>query len=1498
MAELSLRSLQGKTTAEKLEIAGRWAGADGSVMDGIWRTESGRGQNMRSSAGARGHFQIMPRELGVMSERLGMAIDPDNFDQALLASAHMLRENLQHFGNLPDALRAYNGGWRRSNWNNPETAAYVGKVLGGDATNQPASGEGPATPPAALPQEPALDVSTLDPRAVLSGQVRPTGPTIPGVPGVGSLSAESVLAGTPGDYGNYRAPPARRLNTQASENLVQGIAGFAPLANPDQLSNVGILEVGQSNSSSVVRQAREDSVTGMDRFSTAVRLNTITGNLIDAIDRNIPDRDPDFDYEANMAVIEEGRSRTQRDELRERATSLEGAMRMRELQDKETQRREIVGDGLLINLAAGVIDPAGFLLGGGIGKALQATGVGSRVLFGQGARAAGTASIVAEGVAGNVAGTAIIDRIAGVYQTPEDYAINGLFGGLMSAAAIPLVSRGALREARRYAPAPATTDPAFSQWFGNSVLKDSRGQPTRVYHGTSADIAEWDASGDKGSAGITGGHGIYFTADPVKATAYARRSAEANNTSPRIYPAYVSLQNPLILEVPRNASKRQIHDVQVQSSYLTAERVQELQSQGYDGIINRASDEIVVFAPEQVRSAVTAGGWANGAAQDLAAAVEQHEADILAEAVTRVGPNAEAPEVQAAASAVRQERITSVLNGTKADNAGDLMLFRPEEPDSFDPVARQARLAELGGEALSDDTQRTLVAQLIENADRIVANADLGEDVGGQVLNRIGMASTGETMLRSNDNVLKATAIALTESTTGRAGRHQTASLTQAMTERRFMRPILEYEDHFHIYRRSKGVGWMRWALGDGDIRRQFDAEVATELRARSRPDLYPSSSTEAVRKAADNLSAGYKMMGEEQIRAGTLGSANITPGDPSYFPQRVSGAKLQRLTEPQKAAFRGIIAEQARTIFGWDKKFADSFGKRYLETAIDRTAGNYDVPITLTHQTSSDYVDDLLEAMRAGASKEDIVRIDKASQKFARGGPNFTKARLNFDVMHSYKLPDGTSVSLMDIMDTDMVGLYRSYARRASGEIALNQFGIAGSHGLKTIRGYLKVAFDAKRITNDELMAFDQVAAEFLNTPFGKHQGAFMDNLRIITSVVKLGGMGITQFGEYGNGIAVLGATRVMTSIKDIPRLMKEVGEIRKGSPVHGLLSSIERQQGFEVGLDSWIMTRALDIKDNDVQQYGREGLGLGDRVVRGASHAQAILSGHRIISAVQTRGMSEQIIHKAMSYVRSGTESKALSDMGFSPELISALKANLDKIAKFDGDTVKHLDIFAGDLTPAQRIELVGAINRGANQIIQNTYIGETGKWAHDGLLKLLFQFRTFSLTAVEKQWGRNLRNYGALKSMMFLMGAMSFAAPLHMARVHARMLGMPEEDRETYAEKYLSPQAIAQATMTYASAAGFAGDIWDIGGSAATNIMGDAAPEWLSDTVNPRGGARSQGRLLGGAVLPSAGIAEDAFSLANGDLGKLKSLMPGANLPYVVPFLNALEAQQGDD
>lgn len=116
---------------EAIRVAAQYSGFDPVEVDGVWNTESARGQNKGpSKAGAVGDFQIMPNTQASLEKRFGRTFDPTDFHDSLYMGMEVLRENLEKFKDKGDALRAYNSGWDRSKWDNPETQAYVGKVMG------------------------------------------------------------------------------------------------------------------------------------------------------------------------------------------------------------------------------------------------------------------------------------------------------------------------------------------------------------------------------------------------------------------------------------------------------------------------------------------------------------------------------------------------------------------------------------------------------------------------------------------------------------------------------------------------------------------------------------------------------------------------------------------------------------------------------------------------------------------------------------------------------------------------------------------------------------------------------------------------------------------------------------------------------------------------------------------------------------------------------------------------------------------------------------------------------------------------------------------------------------------------------------------------------------------------------------------------------------------------------------------------------------------------
>jgi hypothetical protein len=94
-----------------------------------------------------------------------------------------------------------------------------------------------------------------------------------------------------------------------------------------------------------------------------------------------------------------------------------------------------------------------------------------------------------------------------------------------------------------------TDSKAFKKWFGDSKVVDEQGKPLVVYHGTlKPGFTEFNPS----TIGDTFGadeRGFFFISDPKIASTYAEtNSYGASREGGGVYPAYISLKKPLILD--------------------------------------------------------------------------------------------------------------------------------------------------------------------------------------------------------------------------------------------------------------------------------------------------------------------------------------------------------------------------------------------------------------------------------------------------------------------------------------------------------------------------------------------------------------------------------------------------------------------------------------------------------------------------------------------------------------------------------------------------------------------------------------------------------------------------------------------------------------------------------------------------------------------------------------------------------------------------------------
>ncbi|VVE12977.1 Membrane-bound lytic murein transglycosylase F [Pandoraea capi] len=131
-AGLRQQSGAGRATNESNALFSRLESQYGlpkGLLDSVWAQESGRGTNMRSPAGAKGHFQFMD----ATAKQYGLE-DPDDLTKSATAAAQMYRDLLkQNGGDLSKALAGYNWGQgnlqRKGMENAPkETRNYVDQV--------------------------------------------------------------------------------------------------------------------------------------------------------------------------------------------------------------------------------------------------------------------------------------------------------------------------------------------------------------------------------------------------------------------------------------------------------------------------------------------------------------------------------------------------------------------------------------------------------------------------------------------------------------------------------------------------------------------------------------------------------------------------------------------------------------------------------------------------------------------------------------------------------------------------------------------------------------------------------------------------------------------------------------------------------------------------------------------------------------------------------------------------------------------------------------------------------------------------------------------------------------------------------------------------------------------------------------------------------------------------------------------------------------------------
>jgi len=140
-----------------------------------------------------------------------------------------------------------------------------------------------------------------------------------------------------------------------------------------------------------------------------------------------------------------------------------------------------------------------------------------------------------------------LERLARTTEDILDVNIRELEGGITSVsvsygpgkARRPTVTGEVLMQKEG---ADQTKTNAFKKWFSDSKVVDENGEPLVVYHGTGFDFNVFEGS-KKGTE-----KAYFFSQDPELASSFATTSAGAYDGNANVIPAYIRMENPLIVD--------------------------------------------------------------------------------------------------------------------------------------------------------------------------------------------------------------------------------------------------------------------------------------------------------------------------------------------------------------------------------------------------------------------------------------------------------------------------------------------------------------------------------------------------------------------------------------------------------------------------------------------------------------------------------------------------------------------------------------------------------------------------------------------------------------------------------------------------------------------------------------------------------------------------------------------------------------------------------------
>lgn len=630
-----------------------------------------------------------------------------------------------------------------------------------------------------------------------------------------------------------------------------------------------------------------------------------------------------------------------------------------------------------------------------------------------------------------------------------------------------------------------------------------------------------------------------------------------------------------------------------------------------------------------------------------------------------------------------------------------------------------------------------------------------------------------------------------------------------------------QFEDYF---KRSGRKMWEK-----GDVAKQFNEEIGNYVRGfEGDYDKAVIATGDQIRKTladvVDHINNPAKATGgtkrglTQDVVKDAEGVESLTDAlqkNPNYLPRANDVHKWDQMVSQFGREFVEKFWAGAFKSANQDvsDELAARFGKWYAK-AVEAGKKNHD----------SEFLSEQLRGYDKGALKESMLRnglseleadelIDGMFPKTNKGQAAIvsnTKQRSAIDERFTMDVTVGgetRSVSINDFINTDTISVLDGYFKRMAGAISIaNHVDVYKASDIgKAILDATTVKLGSevtpaalRKVRGDLEFVFDRLLHRPVDdfSPIGKAAEMWRN-----FNVIRL--MGAAVYNQVQEMSQIIGTMGWKATLDAIPELGKWRRDLLTGKVGNPILDELENMIG---GAGSDLMLRAdFNPKDDWVREMGNtrfnRWLDKTDNGLKKMATGTLKYTGMTGVMIQQKRIHAIAFINHFFDVATKGKEMGLSADrlawMGLSEGDVSKVLEGMRKFAKEkDGVAGKKVGTVDWEKWKAEDPETVSkfttAFQRESRRVVQENDLASAIPVMSKGWAQTVFQFLNFSMQA----WNKSLMfamNHRDFETLSTVLHGGFFAGLVYMARTEAQMMGMPEEQRQAFAEKRLSTKQI---------------------------------------------------------------------------------------------------------